>query len=193
MKNLFIAVFLLASTAVTYAQEEKESTSNQEEVEKRDITQNELSINAFNLVAFGIIEITYERVINENSTWALEGFFHPSKDDYIDEAYYKNLSLTGKYKHFFSSNYARGFYVNAFGMISSGEYETDYYYNDISEEYVYETEDYTDFALGFGLGGKFVSQGGFMLDLNAGIGRNLLNDNSPTVVGQFMVNLGFRF
>lgn len=193
MKNLFIAVFLLASTAVTYAQEEKESTPNQEEVEKRDITQNELSINAFNLVAFGIIEITYERVINENSTWALEGFFHPSKDDYIDEAYYKNLSLTGKYKHFFSSNYARGFYVNAFGMISSGEYETDYYYNDISEEYVYETEDYTDFALGFGLGGKFVSQGGFMLDLNAGIGRNLLNDNSPTVVGQFMVNLGFRF
>lgn len=193
MKNLFIAVFLLATTAVTYAQEEKESTSNQEEVEKRDITQNELSINAFNLVAFGIIEITYERVINENSTWALEGFFHPSKDDYIDEAYYKNLSLTGKYKHFFSSNYARGFYVNAFGMISSGEYETDYYYNDISEEYVYETEDYTDFALGFGLGGKFVSQGGFMLDLNAGIGRNLLNDNSPTVVGQFMVNLGFRF
>lgn len=193
MKNLFIAVFLLATTAVTYAQEEKESTSNQEEVEKRDVTQNELSINAFNLVAFGIIEITYERVINENSTWALEGFFHPSKDDYIDEAYYKNLSLTGKYKHFFSSNYARGFYVNAFGMISSGEYETDYYYNDISEEYVYETEDYTDFALGFGLGGKFVSQGGFMLDLNAGIGRNLLNDNSPTVVGQFMVNLGFRF
>ncbi len=52
---------------------------------------------------------------------------------------------------------------------------------------------YTDFALGFGLGGKFVSKQGFFLDLNAGIGRNLLNDNSPTIVGQFNVNLGFRF
>ncbi|MCM8570083.1 hypothetical protein NE848_11890 [Gramella jeungdoensis] len=189
MKNLLLAVSLLLTTSLCVSQENPEN----QEPEKRDITQNELSINAFNLVAFGIIEITYERVIDENSTWAIEGFIHPSKDSYIDEAYYKDISLTGKYKHFFSSDYARGFYVNAFGMISNGEYETDYYYSEFTDDYVYETEDYTDFAIGFGLGGKFVSQGGFMLDLNAGIGRNLLSDNSPTVVGQFMVNLGFRF
>lgn len=187
MKNLFLAVLLLLTTNLTYSQEESEIP------DERDINQNELSINAFNLVAFGIIEITYEKVINANSTWAVEGFYHPSKDDYIDEAYYKTLSLTGKYKHFFSSTYARGFYVHAFGMLSGGEYSDNGYYNEDTFEYIEEIENYTDFAIGFGLGGKFVSQGGFMLDLSGGIGRNLLSQNSPEVVGQFMVNLGFRF
>lgn len=189
MKNLILVGLLLFVTSVSYAQEESENNL----ADKRDIGQNELSINAFNLVAFGILEITYENVIDANSTWAIEGFYHPSKDDYIDEAYYKTLSLTGKYKHFFSSTYARGFYVHGFGMLSNGEYETNSYYDDNTFEYIYETENYTDFAIGFGLGGKFVSQGGFLLDLNAGIGRNLLSDDSPTIVGQFMVNLGYRF
>ncbi len=185
MKKLLFAGLLLCTSLVSYSQEEIDKP------EKRDITQNELSLNAFNLVSFGIIEIAYERVIDENSTWAVEGFIHPNKEDYVDELYYKDISLTGKYKHFFSSTYARGFYVNGFGMISSGEYETNSYWQD--GDYITETDDYTDFAIGFGLGGKFVSSGGFLLDLNAGIGRNLLSENSPTIVGQFMVNLGFRF
>lgn len=189
MKNLLLAGILLFTTSLCLAQDNSENT----QPEKRDSTRNELSVNAFNLVAFGIIEITYERVIDENSSWAIEGFIQPGKDDYLDEAYYKDLSVTGKYKHFFSSTYARGFYVHGFGMISNGEYETNYYYNENIDDYIYETENYTDFAIGFGLGGKFVSPGGFLLDLNAGIGRNLLSDVSPTIVGQFMVNLGFRF
>lgn len=189
MKNLLLAGLLLCTTLVSYSQEE---TDNPENPDKRDITQNELSLNAFNLVAFGIIDIGYERVIDENSTWAIEAYFQPDKDDDID-AYERDLALTGKYKHFFSSGYARGFYVQGFGMLSSGDYRTDTYYNDRLDVYVDETENYTDFAVGFGLGGKFVSPGGFLLDLNAGIGRNLLSENSPTVVGQFNVNLGFRF
>ncbi|MCP9200431.1 hypothetical protein MKO06_10950 [Gramella sp. GC03-9] len=187
MKKLAIAGILLLSTSICLSQENLQ----EEEPEKRDITQNELSLNAFNLVSFGVIEVAYERVISENSTWAVEAFIHPNKEDYVDELYYKDLSLTGKYKHFFSSTYARGFYVNGFGMISSGEYETESYWTD--GDYIVETDDYADFAIGFGLGGKFVSSGGFLLDLNAGIGRNLLSNNSPTIVGQFMVNLGFRF
>ncbi len=188
MKNILSAVLLLCFTSLSFAQSDDEDQN----FNQRNTSQNELSINAFNLVAFGVIEITYERIISENSTWALEGFLHPSKEDYIDEAYYKDFSITGKYKHFFSSTYARGFYVHGFGMLSSGEYETGYYYDDNLGGY-YETEDYTDFAIGFGLGGKFVSTGGFLLDLSTGIGRNLFNDNAPQVVGQFMVNLGYRF
>ena len=156
-------------------------------------SENRKSLNAFTLVAFGIVDITYERIISENSTWAIEVFYHPTKDDYLNDAYYKELSLTGKYKHFFSSKYARGFYVHGFGMLSNGEYEDGSYYNESINEYIYETNDYTDFAIGFGLGGKFVSKGGFLLDLSGGIGRNLFSDKSPTIVGQFMVNLGYRF
>ncbi|MFV8225801.1 hypothetical protein [Christiangramia aquimixticola] len=188
MKNYLAFCLLLLSANLCFAQE----TSEGESLTQRDTGKNDISVNAFNLVAFGIIDVTYERVINNNSSWALEAFYHPSKDDYIDEAYYKDFSLTGKYKHFFSSSYARGFYVHSFGMFSSGEYESDYIMIMDGPAY-YETEKYSDFALGFGLGGKFISPGGFMVDLSSGIGRNLFNSQSPKVVGQFMINLGYRF
>jgi len=187
--KFLLTCLLLAATSLGFSQT-NDSISN---INSREFGNQELSLNAFNLVAFGIVDITYERIISENSTWAIEAFYHPTKDDYLNDAYYKELSLTGKYKHFFSSKYARGFYVHGFGMLSNGEYEDGSYYNENTNEYIYETNDYTDFAIGFGLGGKFVSKGGFLLDLSGGIGRNLFSDKSPTIVGQFMVNLGYRF
>ena len=136
MKNLFLAGILLFATALSNAQE----TTEDSVPDSRDISKNELSINAFNLVAFGIIDIAYERVIDENSTWAVEGYLYPNNDDFYGNGFFKNTSLTGKYKYFFSSTYARGFYVNGFGMLSNGEYDIDYYLDQPSGEYVYETE-----------------------------------------------------
>ncbi|HSP83318.1 MAG TPA: hypothetical protein VLN72_06270 [Gillisia sp.] len=163
---------------------------------KRDIAKNELSIGAFNLVAFGALDIAYERILTPNSSWAIEGFILALDRDNenISDAYSKDFSLTGKYKYFFGEHTAWGFYVNGLAMISSGEYE-DWSQDVIMREdsFGYVKEEYTDLALGFGLGGKFVSKQGFFLDLSTGIGRNLFNNNSPTIVGQFNVNLGFRF
>ncbi|MBZ9631759.1 hypothetical protein LB465_13295 [Salegentibacter sp. LM13S] len=191
MKKLSL-LFLVFISSVTFAQD---SQNNQTTApDKRDITQNELSIGALNLVAFGALDLTYERIIDQNSSWAVEAFIKALDRDNenIDDAFYKDFSLTGKYKYFFGDRYARGFYVHGFGMLSSGEYDDNWVVD--SEGYgYYEYEDYTDFALGFGVGGKFVSSGGFFLDLGAGIGRNLFSEKSPTIVGQFNVNLGFRF
>ncbi|PKD17220.1 hypothetical protein APR41_07260 [Salegentibacter salinarum] len=191
MKKLLLLSLVLISS-VTFAQDSQNTQTT--EPDKRDVTQNELSIGALNLVAFGAIDLTFERIIDQNSSWAIEGFIKALDRDNenIDDAFYKDFSLTGKYKYFFGDRYARGFYVHGFGMLSSGEYDDNWVVD--SEGYgYYEYEDYTDFALGFGIGGKFVSKGGFFLDLGAGIGRNLLSENSPTIVGQFNVNLGFRF
>lgn len=173
-----------------------QAQSTRDTLYKRDVAKNELSIGAFNLVAFGALDIAYERILTPNSSWAIEGFILALDRDNedISEAYSKDFSLTGKYKYFFGERTAWGFYVNGLAMISSGEYEDweqDVLMRDGSFGYV--KEKYTDLALGFGLGGKFVSQQGFFLDLSTGIGRNLFNNNSPTIVGQFNVNLGFRF
>lgn len=157
--------------------------------EKRDLGKHELSIGALNLVAFGAADIAYENILNSHSGWAVEAFFvFLNNDNGDDEApYERDFSLTGKYKYYFGENYARGFYVHGFGMLSSGENEEFFEFTPTI------AEEYTDFALGFGIGGKFVARGGFFLDLSSAIGRNLFHDESPTIVGQFNVNLGFRF
>lgn len=169
------------------------SQTAQEEIPSASRDKNELSVNAFNLIAFGALDLVYERLLNENSSLSSELFVNFSEDDYSGDPYFKDFSLTGKYKHFFSAGYARGFYVHGFGMFSSGEYESGSYYDPQTGFYHREEESYSDFAIGFGLGGKFVSRGGFLLDVSSGIGRNLFNSESPELVGQFMINLGLRF
>jgi hypothetical protein len=54
-------------------------------------------------------------------------------------------------------------------------------------------EKFTDFALGFGLGSKWIHRKGFVFEINAGIGRNLFSDYSPEVVGRGGITLGYRF
>jgi len=196
MKNKLLLPLFLFVSFLTFSQgitTETETTSS-EEVFKRDIAKNELSIGAFNLVVFGALDIAYERIITPNSSWAVEAFVLALNNDNIGDPYEKDYSLTGKYKYFFSDRTAWGFYVNGLAMISSGEFTR---YEDILIDDYYigrnTTKNYTDFALGFGLGGKFVSKQGFFLDLSTGIGRNLLSEDSPTIVGQFNVDLGFRF
>jgi hypothetical protein len=197
MKNQLLFPLFLFASLLTFSQgitTETETTSSEEEVYKREIAKNELSIGAFNLVAFGALDISYERIMTQNSSWALEAFVLALNNEDIGDPYEKDFSLTGKYKYFFGERTAWGFYVNGLAMISSGEFRTtDETF--VNGNYFYDTEEkkYTDFALGFGLGGKFVSKQGFFLDLSTGIGRNLFSEDSPTIVGQFNVNLGFRF
>ncbi|MCM4158860.1 hypothetical protein FHG64_01180 [Antarcticibacterium flavum] len=190
MKKLITTLALSFFIVTAFSQEVQ---NDQDAISNRETGKNELSIGALNLVAFGALDVAYERIITPNSSWAVEAFILALDRESEDaaDAYSKDFSLTGKYKYFFGERTAWGFYVNGLAMISSGEYEKDVLQPD--GWYEYETEDYTDFALGFGLGGKFVSRQGFFLDLSTGIGRNLFSNNSPTIIGQFNVNLGFRF
>ena len=194
MKNLISVLFLLL-TLTSYSQDPEPEN---ETIYKRDIAKNELSIGALNLVLAGALDIAYERILSPNSSWAIEAFIlalDRDKED-VDYLYSKDVSLTGKFKYFFGERSAWGFYVNGLAMVSSGEYDNDDYY--VTDEfgtgyYRNDPKNYTDFALGFGLGGKFVAKQGFVFDLSAGIGRNLFSSDSPTIVGQFNANLGYRF
>ncbi len=187
MKAIFTSLLFIFTSLSGFSQEV------QEEVFPRDIAKNELSINAFNLVTFGAIDVAYERIIDPNSSWAVEGFILAlnRESESADYVFTRTASLTGKYKYFFSDRSAWGFYANGLIMLSTGEYYEDLY--DMDGNYSRVDIEYTDLALGFGLGYKWVSKQGFFLDLSTGIGRNLLNSDSPIIVGQFNVNLGKRF
>ncbi len=56
---------------------------------------------------------------------------------------------------------------------------------------VINTPTQTDFAIGFGLGGKFVTKNGIMFEINAGIGKNLFGNYSNNNFGvEYVGRLG---
>ena len=193
MKKI-ILLLLLAFLTLQINAQEKEGTKESkfpQDVDKK----YELKINAFNLIAFAAIDISYERLINANSSYGVSVFYNFSDyaNNYITLP--KKFSITPYYRWFFSENkYARGFFIEGFGMLNT--YQDFYYtYNYNS----YETQ--TSFALGISVGGKFVIKEGFTAEVLAGVGRNLIKGESlesyqdfqNEVIGRFGISLGYRF
>ena len=195
-RTALLLAFLLVST-MAFSQEPEQT----EPLTHRDISKNELSLNVFNVLIFGAIDASYERILNDHSSLSLEIFskaLDKNEGEEIDlaEAYSKEFSVTTKFKYFFRENKAaHGFYAEAFGMFSDGW--TDKEVEVTTEDgsiFLQEVDvEYTDFALGFGVGGKFVSKNGFLIDLSFGIGRNLFNRDSPDLVVLPNINVGYRF
>jgi hypothetical protein len=73
----------------------------------------------------------------------------------------------------------------------------DYVYFDEPNNYTWKQETLTDFALGIGLGGKWITKKGLLLEINAGVGRNLFNnqydDRDYELIGRAGITVGYRF
>lgn len=184
MKKVFLISFLFLSVLVAKAQE----TESEQVVEK----QNELKINAFNLIAFEYVDITYERILNEESSVGVGILFGLDNEVYGINDLRREFSFTPYYRQFFSKKYAQGFFVEAFGMLHSGKDEF-HVENNLDPYDSYEIRDYTDFALGISVGGKFVTKRGFIAEIYLGIGRDLFNNTDVEVVGRGGISLGYRF
>ncbi len=154
---------------------------------------NEVKLNMFNLVVFKYLDASYEWVIDEESSVGVAGLINLG-DDYDTFDYLREFSITPYYRRYFSRGYAKGFFVEGFGMLNQSSDEFYIRYDEIAQESLYNNEKYTDFAIGVSLGGKFISKKGFVAEVYGGIGRNLLNpDNTVDVVGRGGISLGFRF
>lgn len=176
MKNVLVLLFLSLFT-FGYSQEK----------EKITFPKNEMKGNALFLV-LGASEITYERLTDENSGLGVSLFFSNEED------FDTSFSLTPFYRAYFGKKQAAGFFVEGFSMISAGNTGSysDYNFN-TNTYFTVEGKKYTDFALGFGVGSKWVHKRGFVFEINAGIGRNLLSNTSPEIVGRGGITLGYRF
>lgn len=169
------------------------SQAQSDSISKKDSGNNEIKLNAIMLL-FGAFEPSYEYNLSESSSVGIS-LFIPFDDDNFDTNI--NYYISPYYRIFFGQKYAAGFFLEGFAMVNSIEHE--YYSPSQGGNYNYWEKDVTDFALGFGLGGKWNTRGGFVFEVSGGIGRNLFNTNdsdyydySP-IVGKFGFNLGFRF
>lgn len=145
---------------------------------------NEIKLNGLFLV-LGAFEGTYERTINEETAFGAN-LFIPFDDDISDVNYY----ISPYYRFYFGKKYAAGFYVEGFGMLNSTE---SYVYN--STSFDDRMKPRTDFALGIGIGGKWVTKSGFIGEIGFGVGRNLFNNNDLDfeIIGKGGIRLGYRF
>ncbi|MDD7915821.1 DUF3575 domain-containing protein [Polaribacter ponticola] len=186
MKKITFFILLFIS-AISIAQEKEYP----QDINKK----HEVKLNALGLLAFEWLDVSYEYLINEESSFGtglLIGF-----DNDLDLDEYRKFSLTPFYRRYFSNRYARGFFVEGFGMLHSYKNNTYDYYYDINGNYhsnYGNGETKTEFAVGIAVGGKFISKKGFTTEIYLGIGRNLGGNNSSLeAVGRGGISLGYRF
>ena len=183
MKKSFL--LLLTSLLVSNFIFSQETT--QENTVKQNF--NELKINGLFLV-IGAFEATYERTLNEESGIGVSVFIPFDNEITEDINYY----ISPYYRLYFGKGYATGFFIEGFGMLNSVN-EYNYLYDSSFNETVTK-ETITDFALGIGLGGKWVTKSGFIGELNFGVGRNLFNSSEYSdseIVAKVGISLGYRF
>lgn len=170
---------MLFSAFITNAQNE----TNENLYEKN----NEIKINALGALN-GTIQATYERHLNKKSSLGITSTYVFSNDINDD----LNYSVSPYYRRYFGRKYASGFFAEGFGMLTSIDGKKIY-----NEDHSIFTEnpDVTDFAIGLGLGWKWVSKGGFVIEANIGCGALLFNANKTdhNIVNKIMLNVGYRF
>lgn len=176
MKKLLVILFL-TYYAFGYSQD------------KVDFPKNEIKGNVLYLLPGGV-EATYERLLNEKSGAGVSLFVR-----FSDKAFDTKFSLSPYYRFYFGEKPAAGFFLEGFGDLnfyhqstSGGGFLSSHYYG--PEKKV------TDFALGIGLGGKWVTKRGLLFEVNYGMGRNLFNSgdgSEHTLVLRGGLTLGYRF
>jgi hypothetical protein len=180
MKKISILLLILfLSVNPLFSQNDlKEDNKTQKNV-------SEIKLNALYLI-IGAFDIAYERTINEESAFGVS-LFLPFDEDVSDT--YK-FSISPYYRFYFGKEYATGFFAEGFGLLNSTR---DEYYNNNNYSYTYE--DNTDFALGIGVGGKWVTKRGVFFEISGGIGRNLFNNNDSNyeIIGKGGISVGYRF
>jgi len=178
MKKIILPLFLFLSF-ISFAQEEDQ-----------DPKKHELTMNALTLIASEWIDVSYEYLIDQESSFGVDLQFGLDSDANADG--FRKFSLTPNYRRYFSGKYAKGFFVEAFGMIHTYE---EYVFIDLFT--VSELKTNTDFSLGISVGGKWVTPKGFVTEIFLGVGRNLFNNDSEynfsDVAGRVGVSLGYRF
>jgi hypothetical protein len=173
-KGLLITVLLISFISTLSAQTESAA-------------KNEIHLNALTIMALKWVDVSYEYVINEESSAGISFTFKFSdtRPELIPDQQY---AITPYYRYYISQQNAEGLFGEVFAMVNGGEKK-----DDVAEEEEQTYTKYSDGAFGLGAGYKFLSNRGLAIQGYGGIGRNLFDDNAPSLVFRLGVSIGYRF
>lgn len=184
-----LALILLGVTGINAQSSESESTSERK---------NEIMLSPIELIAYPLLNISYERLINEKSGVGINGMFYFGTNDNIDETGFTQVSPY--YRMYFGKKYAAGFFVEGFVPITStkdtySRYSEGPYFNSYSEEVTRTTV-----GIGIGFGGKWITRNNIIFEVSAGLARRFGDTkkeinyyDSNNLTGRGMLGIGYRF
>ena len=148
-------------------------------------SQREFKLDIADALIIKNLDFSYENYINEESSFGISAQFNLAKQE-ANFRYNENMMITPYYRHYFTTEYNWNFFGEGFFGINSGKKES------IKDSGIYDLE-YTDGALGVAVGTKYIANGGLVIDLYGGLGRNLFGSESPVIVPRIGFNIGWRF
>lgn len=143
--------------------------------------QEELKVNVTDALALKTLSASYEHYLTEQTSVGVSALFN-FENESSDFRYNEDRMFTPFVRHYFSVESLWNFFGELF-----------FAYNQGDEENGATVTDYSDGALGLAVGYKYISPGGFTVDVHGGLGRNLFSKDSPTIVPRIGVNIGFQF
>lgn len=160
---------------------------------------NEVRIGAIRLLGGNSLDLGYERIIDRNQSFGANMLIGFGDNDFIGYTE-QQFSISPYYRFYFNKSQeygAKGMFVEGFADFYSGRSYNFYNYtiDPYGNYYYYDRkENYFDVAAGFALGWKWVNTIGFVFEIKAGYGRNLIKEN-PDAAGVFRgdFSLGYRF
>lgn len=156
---------------------------------------NEIKINSISLIALGAIDVSYELLPNEESSFGIYLFYKPN-NDFRNSDINRTFSLSPYYRIYFSSGYNKGFFIESFAAYYTGK---EYIYSDSNYYDSYDRtnatlERYHGLALGIGVGAKWITNRGFITEINFGLGRSFSGGPQDiSLVARGGIIIGKRF
>lgn len=197
---LFTTVFLISINCIAQEGQNDDQTDSQKRLDKfNEVKKHEVSLDVVAAIAGLGINPRYEYVLGRYSGVGVDlniGIL----DDEDTFDYYETFSITPYYRQYFFSKEdygAKGFYGEGFLKYYSFRTDNSFFSGNSND---FDTTTFNEISMGVGIGWKWVSDSGFLIDVGIGIGRNLgiaddRNEtfNLPEISGRGGVNFGWRF
>jgi len=186
--KLHLLFLMLFVSFITLAQEKEQTTKNVSIFERK----HEIKLSTIKLLSGGIFESSYEFIQNKNTGFGASLLINldTKGNDYMED-----YSLTPFYRMYFQTNEdfgAKGFFVEGFSSFFGGKQFVENYTS--SGLFINETEEnFFDISIGLCLGKKWINTSGFIFEVKAGAGRNLLGNSEFEALFKGDVSVGYRF